>query len=170
MASLGDDPAHVLVARVERGHEGSSVGDLRLELACGPDHRVHAGRHLQAADAAAAAGLGAIRRRRRPIDRMADLARARAVALVQPAVEDNARSDTPADPDDHHVVGPRRRAEGELRHRRCLAVVDDHGGQSKTLFHHRPQGDVGPVEIDPPANGPIARVDYARRADADAQQ
>ncbi len=100
---------------------------------------------------------------------MSDLAGARAVALEQLTAEDDACADAAANADDDQVVRPRIGAERALGNGSRLRVVGNHDGNAEVLCDHAAQGQVRPVEIDRPAHDAGARVDQARRADADAQ-
>ena len=51
-----------------------------------------------------------------------------------------------------------------------MAVVGDDDRHAVALLEQRPEAEVGPVQVDRPADGPRARVDDARRADADAEE
>ena len=103
------------------------------------EHRGHARHRLETADSPAAAALGATALRHGPEDRMADLARARAIALEQLALEDDSGTDAAADADDDQVVRPRDAAERALGDSRGLRVVgDDHGHAEALRDHARP--------------------------------
>ena len=101
---------------------------------------------------------------------MSNLARAKAVALEQLAVQDETGSDAATDPDDRHVVGSPIRSEDVLGKRRSLAVVGDIDGQLVALADEAAERQVLPVEADRPADGSGDRVDDPGRADADAHQ
>ena len=51
-----------------------------------------------------------------------------------------------------------------------MTVVGDHDRHAVALLEQRPEAELGPVQVDRPADGPRARVDDAGRADADAEE
>ena len=104
-----------------------------------------------------------------PKMRVADLASPGAIALVQLAIEDDAGTDSPPHSDHDQAVRPRSCAVRAFGDGRGLRVVGHDNGHAVTLGDHAAQGQIRPVEVDRPAHDAGARVDEARRADADAE-
>ena len=149
----------------EGGHEAALVGDRRLDGAGRVDQRAHARHRLEAAHPPAAArSVGAAHRD------VAELAGAIAIALEQLAIEDDPGADAATHLDHDQVVGPRAAKEGQLGEGSGVAVVGDDDRHAVALLEQPPEGEVGPVQVDRPADGPRARVDDAGRADADAEE
>ena len=111
-----------------------------------------AGHGLEAAEAAAVA-LGAVGLD----DDMADLAGAVAVATEQLAVEDEAGADAAADLDRDEVVGPLVATEQERREGRGTAVVGDDRREAVVGGEDRAEREVGPGEVDRPADRAVGR-------------
>ena len=101
---------------------------------------------------------------------MAELAGAVTIALEQLAVEDDPGPDPATDPDHDQVGGSRATVEGQLGQGGSVTVVGHDDRHAVALLEERPEREVGPVEVDRPADDPRARVDDPRRADADAQE
>ena len=101
---------------------------------------------------------------------MAELAGAIAIALEQLAIQDDPGADSATHLDHDQVVGPRAAKEGQLGEGSGVTVVGDDDRHAVALLEQPPEGDVGPVQVDRPADGPGARVDDAGRADADAEE
>ena len=162
---IEDDPPDGGDAGQEGGHEAALVGDRRLDGAGGVDQRAHARHRLEAAlSPAAARRVGAAHRD------VAELARAIAVALEQLAIEDDPGADAATHPDHDQVVRPRAAKEGQLGEGGGVTVVGDHDRHAVALLEQRPEAELGPVQVDRPADGPRARVDDAGRADADPEE
>ncbi len=101
---------------------------------------------------------------------MAELACAIAIALEQLAIEDDPGADPATHLDHDQVVGPRAAKEGQLGEGGSVTVVGDDDRHAVALLEQRPEGELSPVQVDRPADGPRARVDDAGRADADAEE
>src|SRR4029079_15494136 len=112
-----------------------------------------------AAAALRAVGLG---------DDVADLAGAAAVAAERLVVEDQAGADAAPDLDRDAVARPVVATEEVGGEGRRAAVVGDDGREAVALLDEGREREVGPGEVDGPADRAGA-VDDARGADADAE-
>ena len=101
---------------------------------------------------------------------VAELACAVAIALEQLAIEDDPGADPATHPDHDQVVGPRAAKEGQLGEGGRVTVVGDDDRHAVALLEQRPEAELGPVQVDRPADGSRARVDDAGRADADTEE
>src|SRR5690606_27826047 len=89
-----------------------------------------------------------------------------AAAVHGPAAEDEPRTDTAADADEHDVAV--RLAEAVLGERGGVGVVGDEHGQPGGGLEDLLQGELGPAEVGGGEHG-AGEVDDAGRADADAE-
>ena len=101
-------------------------------------------------------------------DDVADLARAVAVASEQLAIEDEAGTDAAPDLDRDEVGGTVIAFEQERGQGRGPAVVGDDRREVIAVGQDAAERQVGPLEVDGPADRPVGRDD-ARRPDSDAQ-
>ena len=101
---------------------------------------------------------------------VAELAGAVAIALEQLAIEDDPGADPATHLDHDQVVGPGAAEEGQLGEGGSMTVVGDDDRHAVAPLEQRPEAELGPVQVDRPADGAGARVDDAGRADADAEK